>query len=65
MGILQHPCNSFVGNKVMLISYLLDDRIVTMLLGIKQDEEQNLETISSQCDDNSEKKTETLDCIKV
>ena len=70
MGILQHPihlsawlaaksCRLFVGRP--------DRYHYLVLLGIEQDEEQNLETISSQCEDKSEEKTktETLGCISI
>ena len=67
VGIMQHPihlsawlaaksCRLFVGRP--------DRYHYLVLLGIEQDGEQNLETISGQYDDNSEeKKTETLNCI--
>lgn len=67
---MQHPihlsawlaaksCRLFVGRP--------DRYHYLVLLGIEQDEEQNLETISGQHDDNSEEKTktETLDCISI
>ena len=66
VGIMQHPihlsawlaaksCRLFVGRP--------DRYHYLVLLGMEQDEEQRLETIRGHCDDNTEEKTETLDCI--
>lgn len=68
VGIMQHPihlsawlaaksCRLFVGRP--------DRYHYLVLLGVEPDEEQNLETISSHCDDDIEEKTTTkaIDCV--